>query len=72
MFPQGKLCAWIETQGGKVSGRFIGVPLSAGLPSRRLPARKSFSSPEEARQWVEAEARALGLPIEWVDGPPGR
>jgi hypothetical protein len=72
MFPHGKLRAWIESQGGKVSGRFIGVPIPNGPSSSRPPARKSFSSREEARQWVEAEAHALGLPIEWVDVTPGR
>ncbi len=30
------------------------------------------TSPDEARQWVERQATALGIPVEWVSAAPQR
>ena len=66
----GKLRAWIEhcTKQG-VLAAFIGVPEEGDARLRRLPATRLCASIDEARRWVEAEARTLGVPVEWVSGP---
>jgi hypothetical protein len=67
---EGKIRAWIEhcsKQG--VLAAFVGVPGEGGVPLARLPATRLCASPEEARRWVETEARALGVPVEWVGRP---
>ena len=33
----------------------------------RAPARQLCSTSDEAREWIEDQAAALGLPIKWVD-----
>lgn len=69
MQPGGRLCAWIETKGGTVCVAFVGVPNGAThLHLSRQPATRSCTSRREARRWIEAEAAALGLPIEWGGG----
>jgi hypothetical protein len=50
--------------------RFVGVPGAAGARVSRPPATQLCSSAEDARQWVEDEARAFGLPVEWVNEVP--
>ncbi len=58
-----RLLAWIESRHDEAFlAAFVGKPLA----DRRPPATQLFVSPEEARQWVECEAAALGLPVEWV------
>jgi hypothetical protein len=71
----GKLRAWIEQQhGGAFVAAFIGV---ATLPDGRVaaanrePARQVCCSLDKARQWVEKEATAFGLPVEWMEEPAG-
>ena len=67
MPPDGRLRAWIEEQDGAVLAAFVGVPGAANSRVSRPPATQLCSSAEDARQWVEDEARAFGLPVEWVD-----
>jgi hypothetical protein len=71
MTPGGKLRAWIERQpGGKVMAGFVGVAVTPDghmAAASRAPATQICRSPEEARECVEDEANALGLPVEWVE-----
>jgi hypothetical protein len=68
--PDNKLLAWIEPRSGdqEFTAAFVSVPTA----SRRAPATYSCASPDEARQWVEVEAAALGIPVEWTDRSPAR
>jgi hypothetical protein len=50
-----------------VLAAFVAVPGVADSRGSRPPATQICSSTEDARQWVEDEARAFGLPVEWVD-----
>ena len=50
-----------------VLAAFIGMA-EGTAPSRRPPATRFCASPDEAKQWVESEARAFGVPVEWVGG----
>ena len=68
MPPDGRLRAWIEVQDDAVLAAFVGVPGAAGPRVSRPPATQLCSSAADARQWIEDEARAFGLPVEWVDG----
>jgi hypothetical protein len=71
----GKLRAWIEKKpGGKFLAGFVGVvvtPDGGVAAANRAPATQVCRSPEEAREWVEDEATAFGLPVEWVEGAAG-
>jgi hypothetical protein len=75
MEPNGKLRAWIERQpGGKCVAGFIGVavtPDGKAAIARREPATHVCSSPDMARRWVDDEASAFGLPVEWVESGAG-
>ena len=72
MQPGGKLRAWIETEGGTLCAAFVGVPNAPERShSSRLPATRSCASMDEARRWIESEAAALGLPVEWVGSADG-
>jgi hypothetical protein len=51
-----------------VLAAFIGVPGEGDAPLQRLPATRLCASLDEARQWVEAEAMAIGVSVEWVSG----
>jgi hypothetical protein len=62
----GKLCAWIEKRCNGFLAAFVGEDACARLPATRL-----FASPDEARQWVEVEAAAFGLPVKWVNKQSG-
>jgi hypothetical protein len=62
-----KLLAWIESRSGQ---EFTAAFVSAPTASRRRPATRSYASPDQARQWVEQEAAALGIPVEWTDSSP--
>jgi hypothetical protein len=70
----GNLLAWIEPSGaGEYIGAFVGEgPVSDSRFPGRAPAMHHCSSRDEARQWVEAEAAALDLPIRWLSGLPNR
>jgi hypothetical protein len=62
-----RLIAWIEPGSGQ---EFQAAFVSAAMASRRRPATRRCASPDEARQWVEGEAAALGIPVEWTDHSP--
>ena len=65
--PDNKLLAWIEPRSGrKFTAAFVSIPTA----SRRAPATYSCASPDEAREWVEGQAAALGIPVEWTDDRP--
>jgi len=60
--PHGKIIAWIEQKGSdRYQAAFVG-----GAATQRLPATQECTSHDDARQWIEAEADALGVPIQWV------
>jgi len=68
----GKLLAWTEqSEKDTVLAAFIG---EGALPHHgregRAPAIRQTSSFEEARQWVEAQAKLLGLPVQWLENKP--
>jgi hypothetical protein len=75
MMPSGKLRAWVEKYSeDKYLAAFIGVVSLPGgkmAAAGRSPATNIFSSPGLARRWVESEAIAFGLPVEWVEGATG-
>jgi hypothetical protein len=66
--PSDKLLAWVEPRSGDqaFTAAFVSVPTA----SRRAPATYSCDSPREAREWVEVQAAALGIPVEWTDDRP--
>jgi hypothetical protein len=58
----GKLLAWIEPgEEETVVAAFVG----SGARDR-LAATQTCSTHDEARKWVETEAEAIGVPVEWV------
>jgi hypothetical protein len=70
MMLDGSLLAWVEPCGtDKYVGAFVGEGAyqSGSAPSGgRPPAVQHCATEAEARQWIEAEAAAFGLPIKWV------
>lgn len=65
------LLAWIERCGAaEFVGAFVGEGAVPGaipdFPGREPAMRRCFS-PDEARQWIEQEAAAFGVPIKWVN-----
>jgi len=58
------LLAWVETEpdGNGVLASFVGA-----WAADRKPAMRTFATPDQARRWVEVEASAVGLPIDWVN-----
>jgi hypothetical protein len=71
MATSGRLRAWIERQpGGRFLAGFVGVVVTPDghvAVANRAPATQVHRSPEEAREWVEDEATAFGVPVEWVE-----
>lgn len=70
MTSRSNLIAWIERRG---SGRFVGAFVGEGAgpdPERNFPGRQPatqvFSSRDEASEWINQQAMALGLPVKWV------
>jgi hypothetical protein len=63
---RGKLLAWIEAGADR---EFVAAFVGGGA-TRRLPATRLCASQDEARCWIDQQALSLGLPIEWVAGPP--
>jgi hypothetical protein len=72
MAADGKLRAWIESSGDAVLAAFVGVPAAGQVSGARPPATKLCASSDDARKWIEHEAGAFGLPVEWVGGARGR
>ena len=69
MVTTGKLLAWITPcADNDYVAAFVSVePATGSAPATRSePATCHAPSPEEARQWVEAEAATLGATIEWL------
>ncbi|HUC17028.1 MAG TPA: hypothetical protein VMA37_04985 [Acetobacteraceae bacterium] len=67
MLPNGTLLAWIERRGDEFLAALVGAPVADIRP----PATRLCASSAKARQWIEDEAAALGLPIQWVANRPG-
>jgi hypothetical protein len=59
----GKLLAWIEPGGD--DDELVAAFVGGGAPDR-APATRVCATPDEAREWVETEAYALGVPVHWV------
>jgi hypothetical protein len=57
-----KLLAWIVPR----RDEYVAAIVGAGAVSSRAPATQLCSSRDEARQWIEDEAAAIGVPIEWL------
>ena len=53
---------------GECIAAFVSVPTA----SRRAPATHSCASPDEAREWIQVQAAALGIPVEWTDRSPAQ
>jgi hypothetical protein len=62
----GKVLAWIEQRG---RGEAVAAFRSAAVPDRP-PATRVCPSPHQAKAWVEKEAAALGVSVEWVAAKP--
>jgi hypothetical protein len=75
MTPSGKLLAWIKPRSaGQFVAAFVGEGAAAGMRTGfagREPAVQLCGSPDEARRWIEDQAAAFALPIEWVSEAPG-
>jgi hypothetical protein len=70
----GSLLAWIEPHDpdGFV-GAFVGEDAApVGEWPGRAPATQLCASVNEARQWVEEQAAAFGVPVKWVDAARSR
>ena len=66
--PDNKLLAWIEPRNGDqgFTAAFVSVPTA----SHRAPATYNCASSDKAQEWVEVQAAALGIPVEWTDDRP--
>ncbi len=69
MLLSGKLLAWIEPRDDE---DFLAALVGEGTADIRAPATQLCSSLSDARQWIEDQAAALGLPVKWMTKPPGR
>lgn len=71
MQPGDSLLAWIERYGtSEFVGAFVGEGAAPGaIPDfpGRAPAMRRCVSPDEAREWIEREAAAFGVPVKWVN-----
>jgi hypothetical protein len=66
MKPEGHLLGWVEERSAVAFvGAFVGEDAVG-----RVPAVRACSSANEARQWVEQQAAALGLPVRWLSATP--
>jgi len=65
----GKLLAWVESHG---DDEYLAAFVGASAARHRDPATQLCSSAGDARQWVEGEAAALDVPVEWVSEAPRR
>jgi hypothetical protein len=69
MSQRDRLIAWIEPSS---DANFLAAFVGAAAAGSRAPATRRCGSAEEARRWVETEAAAFRLPVEWVDRAPAR
>jgi hypothetical protein len=56
--------AWIQPLD---CGGFLAAFVDANAPTQDAPTTKWCPSSDNAKRWIEAQAAAFGLPIEWVD-----
>jgi hypothetical protein len=74
MRPGGALLAWIEPHGAEeFVAAFVGEGAIPGAHrdfAGRAPATQFCSTGDDARQWIEEQAAAFGLPVKWVSGAP--
>lgn len=59
--PEGTLHAWIASHEDKLLAAYVGRDAPC-----RAPATRGCATLDEARRWVEQEAAALGVTVEWV------
>jgi hypothetical protein len=59
-----KFLAWVTPCEGE---GFEAAFIAANTAPRRAPTTHGFTSPVEAKQWVERQASEMGVPVEWVD-----
>jgi hypothetical protein len=64
---RGKLVAWITLRREE---EFLASIVGGGALPDRAPATQLCSSSDEARQWIEDQAAALGLPVAWMSEAP--
>ena len=65
--PDNKLLALIEPRSDQeFTAAFVSIPTA----DRRDPATYTCAPPREAREWVQVQAAALGLPVEWTKSSP--
>jgi hypothetical protein len=64
-----RLLAWIEKRDGD---EFEAAFVAAATRSRRAPATQCCPSLGDAKRWVEDQADALGVSVDWVDRPTKR
>jgi len=60
-----RLLAWIEQHN---DDEYVGAFAGSGA-RERAPATQHCSTPNDAREWVNAQVDELGIPIEWVERP---
>jgi hypothetical protein len=74
MKPNGKLLAWIKPRNTEeFVAAFVGQDAAPGARqdfAGRAPAVRVCGSADEARRWIEDEASAFALPVEWVSEAP--
>ncbi len=74
MTPSGKLLAWIRPRSAdQFVAAFVGEGAAPGVRTGfagREPAMQLCRSWDEARRWIEDQAAAFALPVEWVNEPP--
>jgi hypothetical protein len=74
MKPNGKLLAWIKPRNAdEYVAAFVGDGAAPGARkdfAGRAPAVQLCGSPAEARRWIEDQAAAFALPVEWVNEAP--
>ena len=56
--------AWIQPLH---DGGFLAAFVDVDAPTQDAPARHRCTTPGNAKRWVEKQAAAFGVPIEWVD-----
>jgi|KBSSwiStaDraftv2_1062776.scaffolds.fasta_scaffold7144752_1 hypothetical protein len=59
-----KLLAWIDPRNNGVLAAFIGAGATGSRPATRV-----CRSADEAREWIEAQATALNVGVEWLPVP---
>jgi hypothetical protein len=62
-----ELLAWIEP---RTSNECLAAFVAAAAAAERAPATQLCATPDQARQWVEEEAAALGVSVAWVSRSP--